>query len=307
MSAISSVVVEDLEQAKDVWNALSPHESLYDEWEFRRLFYNPAKSALRFIVAKDSSNKPIALLPLQQSTIQGSLTLEFFGGQFMECNRLFTHPMHSELSLEDFLSVLPGNYWLDYIIPMDEFTKNLPLDDYAYSLPIAGYTNVADFFAKKIDSDSIRQAIRKLLLHPFTFREGTFEDLSPMVLLLEKQFGTESLFAEPAYLAALRTLLEGDIPCDFRVLCSGGVPVSFAFSVLYAGCYYFLATATDRSAYKDIGKLIIYHVIDRAISKGCSHVEAAAGDCGWKERWEFERIPLHEYKSGVPSQEEGRE
>lgn len=304
MSVISFSVTEDFQQAKDLWNTLSPHESLYDEWEFRSLFYDSSKSSLRFIVAQNNEGKPVALLPLQQSTIQGKLTLEFFGGQFMECNRLFADSSYSDISFQDFLAVLPGNYWLDYIIPVDEFTQALPIDDYAYSLPLAGFADAADFFAKKIDSDSIRQAMRKLLLQPFTYRAGTPDDLSTMVSLLEKQFGSESLFAEPIYLAALTALQSDNIPCDFRVICSGETPVSFAFCVLYGGRYYFLATATDRSAFKDIGKLLIYHVIDRAIAQGCSSVEAAAGDCGWKERWEFKKIPLHEYKSIHDSQEE---
>jgi cell division protein FtsI/penicillin-binding protein 2 len=83
---LSFKVIKDIEEAKKWWEYFTPHQVIFDEWEFRYCFYKYFNYDLHFYLGfiKD---EPIGLLPLQYDPERKYL--EFFGGPPMDDNDVF--------------------------------------------------------------------------------------------------------------------------------------------------------------------------------------------------------------------------
>ena len=75
-----------LEEAQYYWSLLTPNQTIFDTWEFRYCAYTFSSDKLAFYLGI-VDNEPVGLLPLQYTVEAGYL--EFFGGSFMEDNKLF--------------------------------------------------------------------------------------------------------------------------------------------------------------------------------------------------------------------------
>ncbi|MEK7065217.1 MAG: hypothetical protein AAB963_02115, partial [Patescibacteria group bacterium] len=101
----------DLEECQRLWEKFSPHETIYDEWDWRYTFYKYHNYRLKFIVGIDAGQE-IGVLPLQYEPEEGFW--EFFGGPFMERNNVWVESGY-EKYVKDFYQAAGEPVWLDYL------------------------------------------------------------------------------------------------------------------------------------------------------------------------------------------------
>ena len=84
---ISINVIEDEKECKNIWQKFSKNESLFDNWDFRKLFFDGYDSKPYFLTIK-KGDSVLACLPLMYQKPLNEFT--WFGSDWMENNRFFT-------------------------------------------------------------------------------------------------------------------------------------------------------------------------------------------------------------------------
>jgi hypothetical protein len=151
-------VVNDVVTAKKLWQELSPAETIYDDFEFRETFRKYYGSQFFFYTAS-VDGKIVGLLPLQ--TVEDGSALEFFGGDYMEDNRVFTKPGF-EYCIPELYQHLDRPAHLDFIRGIDAYTQTFPIVDYKYVLPLQQFATIDDYVAYAYEGKAWRDFNRKL-------------------------------------------------------------------------------------------------------------------------------------------------
>ena len=94
MENITFRIIYDINEAQEYWEKFSFKETLFDLWVFRHSFYKYDNFPIYFIVG-EIDGQPIGLLPLQRDTTNNFL--QFFGGYWMEDNKVFIRPEYMHL------------------------------------------------------------------------------------------------------------------------------------------------------------------------------------------------------------------
>ena len=154
-------IISDLEEAKKLWNLLSPEETIYDLWAFRYCFYKYENYSLSFITAYDN-NEPVALLPLQYN--EKDKCLECFAEEFMEESRPFFKYGYEYLISELYNKIerTAKLYDITENSETDEFTKAMPLEDYKYFLPLENYKGFSDFLNDRMNAKRKRSLVKEI-------------------------------------------------------------------------------------------------------------------------------------------------
>ncbi len=300
----------DLKEAEKLWRSLSPHKTIFDEWDWRYCFYKYNPHPLRFMAAYETGGgkgaggdkaELVGLLPLARHPKYG---LEFLAEDPCEENRLFIKP-----GREDVIPILyeavdePAKCY--DITGDDEFTRNLPLEDYKYILPLQGINSFSDFLNSRLSSKRRRSLAKEL---------EELEKISPESLLVDKgqwpeylellfRFNTDN-FAGESYLieneqAAWRDLLKLSFNWRFIAVKIKSEVQAVSLSVFYKGEWHYLITGVNFKDWPGLGKYLVKVNIEAAILAQAEIFDAGLGDCGWKHLWHFDRIPQHEFRKLV--------
>ena len=135
METVKFRVIYDIKEAQEYWEQFSYKETLFDLWQFRYSFYKYDNFPIYFILGELAGNV-VGLLPLQRDTTNNFL--QFFGGYWMEDNKVFIKPEYIGL-IPQFYEQIKEPAKLKGIHQDDGFTANLPLDDYRYRLDLTNY------------------------------------------------------------------------------------------------------------------------------------------------------------------------
>lgn len=305
---ISYREVKDRPEAEAIWRALSPHKTIFDDWDFRACFYKYEPHPLCFIVAYDDSaasssaahhsaeGELVGLLPLQKHPNHG---YEFFAEDPCEENRPFVKPGYERI-IPGLYAAIPGPAKCFDITGDDEFTSRLPLEDYKYVLPLADLKNFSDFLERRLSSKRRRSLIKELaavesgeVAVVIGDRRPRSADLELLFSLNHKNFAGDSYLQEEAR-EPWRDLLR--LPYDWRllVLKIKGVSEAVSLSVLYQKEWHYLITGVNYQAWPGLGKYLVKANIEAAIASGAKVFDAGLGDCGWKHLWHFDRQPQYE-------------
>lgn len=288
-------IIKNIEEAKIAWNTLSPAECIYDTWDFRYCFYKYTPSELFFYIAYEKEI-PIALLPLQYNVDENSL--EFFGGSFMENNKVFYKSGYE--------SVVPLLYdqihqpaKLEYISGDDSFTTKLPLHDYKYILPLDTITSSEEYLEKYFpqkDKKEIRRKLRRIE------EEGQVKSLlnqnADLELLFEwniEKFKDDSTFTLNFRKEIFRDILNGPFETYLHTFIQNNEKIGVSMSVVYKGNFISLNSGLRSIAPKNFRTYLNLYKIDFAIEKGEQIFDAESNDCGWKESWHFQKLPLYKF------------
>ena len=288
-----------LPAAEKIWRRLSPHETIYDDWDFRSAFYPEAPYPLLFLCAhEDGDPEPLGLLPLQDHPRYG---YEFFAEYPSEESRPFVRPGREDI-IPALYQAIPGPGKLCDISGHDPFTRALPLEDYKYFLPLGGLSSFQDFLESRLNAKR-RRALAKEI--------GQVEALRPRLAIYNRQDGREimeklfelnvSNFGADSYLQAddrpsWRRLLERDFAGRILAVEIAGQLVAASLSIFYNGTWDYLLTGTAFKQYPGLGKYLVKENIEAAIRAGARQFDAGLGDCGWKKNWHFERREQYEYE-----------
>lgn len=298
-------IISDLEEAKKLWNLLSPKETIYDLWDFRYCFYKYENYRLEFITAFDIDS-PVALLPLQYNKKDNCY--EYFAEEFMEESRPFIKEGYEYLIPELYQKVksVAKLYDISANNGTDEFTSKLELEDYKYFLPLIDYANFSTFLSDRLNAKRRRSLIKEI---------GEIEDKSidveiikasdnindaeidkNMDLLFNYNF---SSFAEESYLLknsereAHRDLLRLNFDWRLVIVSVNNQKEALAFSILYKNTWYYLVTGVNFKSIPGLGKYMVKINLEEAIKNKYKFFDIGLGDCGWKHLWHFDKKPQY--------------
>ncbi|MFA6393912.1 MAG: GNAT family N-acetyltransferase [Patescibacteria group bacterium] len=282
----------DPEECKNIWNELSPNESIYDNWDFRYCFHKYAPAPLHFF-AGYLNDELIGLLPLEYINEEGGY-LGYFAEEFMEENRLFIKPGR-EKYIPDFYDSVKGDIMIDDLSGEDAFTSGLPLEDYKYVLPLNGLKGFKDHLEKSFSSKRRRQFLKvnsEIEKNGIKIIHNNYDDIDLLFELNIKRHGKESYLSEPHKKEIFK-----DLASLFKVEMLtaeiSGKKQGVSYSILHNGVYNYLSVGANLTGYSSLGAYIGMKNIDYAILSGARVFDAGLGDCGWKHLWHFDRVPQY--------------
>jgi len=297
-SKLEIKIIDDINQGKIIWNKLSPQKSLYDEWSFRFCFYRQKNFPIRFLVGK-YKNEIIGLLPLQLNTEKGYL--EFFGGEYMDNNKVFICSGFENYT-QQFYQAVTEKAFLNNLYGDCDFIKKQAVDHYLYILTLNNIKNHEDYIEKYFKGSSehrreLRRGLKKVSENNIKTIKNNFNDIEFLFKYKIKRFGINSCFNDQSEKQNFINLLK--LKYDFYLFTYivNKIKVGISLSVLYQQKYMFLETASDIKLYPNIGKYITMNNIDRAIQLDAKIFDLSHGGESWKEKWNFEKIPQYSFKN----------
>ncbi len=294
---ISIKEIRDLKTAEALWKALSPRETIFDEWDFRYCFYKYEPLKLCFLAAYEKNNneetedKLVGLLPLQKHPRYG---FEFFAEDPSEESRPFIK-LGYDYIIADLYAAIPGPAKCYDISGEDEFTVKLPLEDYSYILPLRGFNNFDDFLKARLSSkksQNMRAEFRKVEVVKPEIIYNNFEDLDEIFKLSTAKFSDSYLQSE-AERKPWKDLLSLSYNWQIVSLKVAGKIVAASLSVLFNGTYFYLINGTDKNSVPNLGKYLNKVNVERAIELKAEYWNAGLGDCNWKAAWHLDKIPQY--------------
>lgn len=285
-------IIENLEEAKKMWEELSPHSNIYEDWDFRYLFSKYFVCPLRFY-AGEEDGKPVALLPLEYNEEKGHL--EFFGGTFMEDNHAFVKPGY-EKHIPELYAAVRGKAKLEDIV-IDNGFLDMRFQENKYIIELDGLDSLDDYLEKTFSAKT-RKGIRRHnaevdeLEPKIAFNEPS--DLDALIELNRRAFGDESSFNKPH-----RREIYEDILKQFQTLTISatidGMKQNVSLAILYQGTFVSLAIGNNKDDYPNLGHYMFQRRVEKAIGLGCKTFDAGLGSLGWKDHWHLKKIPEYKY------------
>ncbi len=297
--SLSFRVVNELVEAEKIWRALCPQETIFDSWDYRMSFNTYQKNPIHFIVG-ENSGKIIGAWPLQLS--KDGKALEFFGGDYMEDNRLLLSPETQTGVTEEFyayLKTLDQPVYLQYIKNTDPVSSALPLKDYKYTLPLTGYKTYEDYFADKYaDHGETRRTlgkkIRRFEQEPLSIVKNNLADLELLFEFTNKMFGDNSSFiCRPFHKEIYRSHVNlPNFQTELLTFYHGDKVIAVSLAFLYQGSYAYINTGIDPdSELKGFSTYANIKNIQNAIDCGATTLDCFTGAYGWKDKWYFTASP----------------
>ena len=287
-------VVKDIQNAKILWNQFSPNQTLWDDWDFRYCFYKYYNYELFFYVGW-LGDQAIGLLPLQHN----GKSLEFFGGEYMEENKLFIKPEFKDL-IPKFYENIKQRTKLEYISGEDPFTQILPIKDYKYIYNLSGATDVDQLLDKYFETDAKKKRRRlEKEVGEIVMTLNNFEDIDLMIELNIQNFGADSSFNQPFRKEIFHDLLKLNHEIFLMTFSIEGKKQAVSLAIKYKDRFVSLNSGVNKEDFPDLAKCLILKKVDQAIKLGCKVFDACAGDYGWKRHWHLEKIPQHKYSGSI--------
>lgn len=290
-------IVDDIQQAKIIWEELSPKKSLYDDWEFRYCFSNK-RFPIKFFVGR-CEGKNIGLLPLQFNSEKGYL--EFFGGEYMDENKVFIVPGWEEY-VPKFYEAVDEKAYFDNLERNHVFITQKQIKNYTYTLPLGDIKDHDDFIEKKFKGSNIHRKelgkeMKKINENSIRIIKNNFDDIDIYFKFKIKRWGAESSFNDENERQNFINLLK--IPYDYHMFTFmlGEKKIGISISILFRNTYFYLETASDIELLPNIGKYITMKNIDEAVNLGAKTLDLSREGENWKERWNFEKIPQSSFKN----------
>lgn len=288
--------IHDLADAQHLWKHFSPNASLWDDWAFRSSVASHLKNPIDFVVAREH-DAPIGLLASQKNIETGAY--EFFGGSFMEDNRVFTAPGREDV-LPALFAAVPAPAKIEYLIGDAPFITALPVMEQKFTASLIGLADTDAFLAQQFSGKTLstmRRKMEKVKAFGIEVVTGRREDLETMIALNMQRHGEGSTFHRPHRRTMYRDLL--DLPTGQTILSSylvGGVLSAVTFCIRYKETLVYLNAGVDVDAVPDLGAYVILADIGAAIAAGATRYDACIGSYSWKERWHLQQAPQRAYK-----------
>lgn len=287
-------IISELEEAKKLWNLISPQKTIYDLWDFRFAYYQADRAPLNFQAAFDG-DKLVALLPLQFSREYDCF--EFFAEEFVEDNRLFFLPGYKKLVPRLYDNV-QGAIKVYDLSGEDDFTVRLPLEDYVYYQDLKGINNLEDYL-KTLPAKKRRNFSRDFRVleaqGKIDIIYNRFADFDKLFALNHSRFGDESYLKEERIKKVHRDLLK--LPYDWQMISLevNGELAAVSLAVLYNQVYYYLNSGADFLKFRESGNYLNRLNLEKAINLQAKIFNVGLGDCGWKKRWNFTTVPQYKF------------
>lgn len=291
--------VQQLEQAEKLWKFFSPEETIYDSWEFRYCFYKYFNYPLYFYAGYENEEL-IGVLPLQFNV--DKQYLEFFGGDYMEDNRVMVKTGY-ENNIPEFYQQISRTAQLGLIRGSDAFTTQLPKQDFKYVLPLNKFKTSDEYLVALFHSETrktIQKKVRRIERENMKVILNKLEDIELLFEYNKAMFKEKSSFNDrPHHQEIFRDLLVTPFKPYLLSFVIGEEVQGVTFSLLYKKSYAYISLGVYPKAVKDLVNFMNIKNIEQALGVGATEVDAFTGDYGWKERWHFSKIPQYKFENKV--------
>lgn len=284
-------LITEIDEAKKIWDELSYNEDIFDTWNFRYAYFKLFKCPLLFYVAYDK-DIAVGLLALQETP--NKPYLEFFGGQHMSNNQIFTKKGY-ESCRKILIENVKKPIDLDFIKHRySEFTKTEEKKYFDYDSDFKKYINLEDFLQKQFSSktrNKLKSQMKKINNLNIKVELNNIDHLTIMKDLNIRTFGERSHYHFPYRIEFYQELVK---IFDFQIITIyiNDKIQSVGLSVLYDNCYYGLSSGTNREI-TNLSKYLILKKIEQAINLKVDRYFAGLGNCNWKEAYGFKKIPQY--------------
>ena len=299
MNKIKIEIIKDLATAEMLWNTFTPRETIYDEWEFRYCFYKYFNYELFFYTAYEEG-KPVGLLPLEYNSDQNYL--EYFGGNFMEDNRVLVKPGYEYLIPDFFNAPKQKMVFLD-IRGNDPFIQKLEIRDNKFVLDLSKVGSVENYLQNYFGSETrktFRKCFKKITDRKLNILINNFEDIELLFEYNIRQFGDKSRFVDrPHRKEIFRDLLNLSFEPVLFTFEVDGVKEGVSLCLKYKKVYESFNTGIRNDSIKHLFAFMIMKNIDYALQNGMLYYDAFGADCNWKEKWGFTKIPQYKFENNL--------
>ena len=287
-------LVNNTEEAKKVWNKLSPNKFLCDNWDYRYCFYKYFNYPLYFYVGLDNE-EIVGLFPLQFN--EDEKYIEFFGGGFMRDNRVFIKPGYEDC-IKQFYNAITMPVRLIHINGQDQFTKSFNISVQRYIADLSIIKDVDDYLFQNFKAKTRNGLHKKIklieLMNPIII-ENNYNDIDLLIELNKKAFGERSSFNKPYRREVFHDLLKLNFDIHLLSYVINDKKEAVSFSIKYNDVYVYINAGTNKEAISNLGTYNIYKNIDKAVKIGSKLFDAGIEDMGWKERWHLKKMPQYDF------------
>lgn len=293
-------LIKDVGEGERLWKALSPAETIYDDWDFRATFHRYQQRELFFIAGYDGTMS-VGLLALQYNPDRKCL--EFFGSNYMEDNRVLCRAGYEQYVPEfyAFVKTLGHPASLEYIRGTDPFTAALPVQDNKFVLPLT-FTTTDDYIAGIFSGETKKKLVKRLRKIEDTGVKITVNDFSDIPLFLQwnvSTYGGEAAFQDRPFRNEIFTdyLTKPYVTFRPRLLTFsvGGQKQAITMGLIYKQTYCSVNRGFAPEADKNLREYVHVKKVADALENGCPTFDAFTGDYGWKERWGCQKVPQHQW------------
>ena len=295
MKNLKIKVINDIKEAKRVWDKLSSNDVICESWDYRYCFYKYSSYPLYFYVGSDKE-EIVGLFPLQFN--ENEKYLEFFGGGFMRDNRVFIKSGYEDC-IDQFYSAITQPIKLKNIADEDQFTRTFDIYKYKYVADLSNVGSADDYLNKNFKARSRKKLRKKVEVIKHLNPEIIMNNYSDMDLLIElnkKAFGERSSFNKPYRGEAFHDLLKLNFDVHLLSYIINGKKEAVSFSIKYNDVYNYINTGSNKNDAFNLGSYVIYQQIERAIKSKAKYLDAGMGDLGWKEIWHLEKNPQYAFE-----------
>ncbi len=301
MKSLDFKTIQDVIEAQEIWEELSPKKVLDDAWAFRFAFVKDLRFSLHFIVGMDEG-KAVGFLPLQiihtyglkpPYAVEGEF-LEFFGGDDTDNNSVFLKPGYEAYSSQ-FLSQIDRPAVLAPLSPTFENEAGASVYEYLYRLDLTGFANHEEYLEARWEGESkrtIKKQMRRLYKnHAIEVTYNNPEALEKLFSMNLERFGETSSFRFPyrqQVFRHLRTLFDVQV---ISVVVDGNIE-AVSYGIIYHDTYVGMNAGVN-NAIRDLGKLLVFLQMDRALSLGVKTYDGGKGSGEWKEEFKFQKMPQY--------------
>jgi Acetyltransferase (GNAT) domain len=300
---MKTIVYEDPEECRQVWERFWPGKGLFDLWQVRSCFHQVFSRPLHFRVV-EKNQIPVGFLALcwdgeKQQYVQ--FPGETWQGKtWLEQNKIIAQTPEVMAQL---LDSIPGPVHLRYLEwnSVLGLSNRLEIDEIGYCFYPAlhdfsfenYYQSFSGKFRKKLKAD-----LKKLTDRKVSFRFNDPKDVDHLFRLNQEAFGQSSYFSEARFYNAFERLAEFLTRMGMMrittVLIDGAV-AAVDMGALYKNSYTLLAGGTNPE-FPGVAKLINLHHMEWSCHQGIETVDFLCGDFNWKERFHLTPRPLYELK-----------
>lgn len=298
----------DLDYARDIWEVLSPHKTIDDEWDFRYAFFKHLHYTPHFLTAFDG-NEPVGLLPLQYNADYGLKPpyapesagfLEIFGGDDTDNNELLIKPGYEDVERELLLRA-PERTILAPLSLRYKTKYNATLYAKRYELDLTGLTGYEDYLEKYWSGDhrkTMKKQVRRIQKNfAVEIVYNRYEDIDKMIEFNLERFKDESSFRFSYRGEIFKDLIKSFNVQTISVLIDGKVE-GVSYGIFHKNVYVGMNAGVNHKI-RDLGKLLILMQIERGINLGCKLYDGGKGSGEWKEEFGF--IPIPQYLLSLPA------
>jgi hypothetical protein len=298
------MIITDLSECEKLWKKHSPAKSIWEDWDVAVSFLGP-KYKPHFIHTQNG------LIPL---VLESDKKYGIFGGEYPEDVR----------------------FWID-INSFDEFVKIIPDRTVIFDMNFEQVSQIkhkfpqhAELFAEEdkqylLNLEKLDYSIqnylktfshkhRKNLVYDLKKVQelniekcwGGIEYFDDLVKFNIKRFGDESDFLDAEFVSRLKNffvLMDKRNSAYFLAIKVNGVIQGVEAAVIYNNTYYLINGCANLEI-KNLGKLLIFEHIKKAMELKCHTMDFLVGDTGWKELWNLEYKTCITFRKGIKANPE---